>query len=156
MLFNGVRSSCDMFARNSDLYFEVSASCAAFSSSDARAFSISAFLRSTSLFCSNEKPGLFFELLVGLLQLFLLCFQSFFGFLKRSRLLLKLRVGFGQFRLARLQFGRQRLRLLQQFFRPHRGGDRVQHDADDFGELIEEGEVDVAEAVERCQLDDRL
>ena len=30
--FSGVRSSCDMFARNSDLYFEDSASCAAFSS----------------------------------------------------------------------------------------------------------------------------
>ena len=34
MLFSGVRSSCDMLARNSDLYLETSASCLAFSSSD--------------------------------------------------------------------------------------------------------------------------
>ena len=52
MLFSGVRSSCDMFARNSDLYFEVSASSAALSSSARRACSISWFLRSTSAFCS--------------------------------------------------------------------------------------------------------
>ena len=32
-LFSGVRSSWDMFARNSDLYFDVRASCFAFSSS---------------------------------------------------------------------------------------------------------------------------
>ncbi len=49
---SGVRSSCDMFARNSDLYFEVSASSAAFSSSARRACSTSLFLRSTSTFCS--------------------------------------------------------------------------------------------------------
>ncbi len=47
-----MRSSCDMFARNSDLYFEVSASSAAFSSSARRACSTSLFLRSTSTFCS--------------------------------------------------------------------------------------------------------
>ena len=46
--FSGVRSSCDMLARNSDLYFEVSASSVAFSSSARRACSISWFLRSTS------------------------------------------------------------------------------------------------------------
>ena len=45
---SGVRSSCDMLARNSDLYFEVSASSVAFSSSARRACSISWFLRSTS------------------------------------------------------------------------------------------------------------
>ena len=50
--FSGVRSSCDMFARNSDLYFDVSASSAAFSSSARRACSTSLFLRSTSTFCS--------------------------------------------------------------------------------------------------------
>ena len=49
-LFSGVRSSCDMFARNSDLYFEVSASCSAFSSRALRACSTSWFLRSTSTF----------------------------------------------------------------------------------------------------------
>ncbi len=49
---SGVRSSCDMFARNSDLYFDVSASSAAFSSSARRACSTSMFFRSTSTFCS--------------------------------------------------------------------------------------------------------
>jgi hypothetical protein len=49
-LFSGVRSSCDMLARNSDLYLEVSASCFAFSSSAWRACSTSEFLRSTSWF----------------------------------------------------------------------------------------------------------
>ncbi len=41
MLLSGVRSSCDMLARNSDLYFEVSASSVAFSSTARRACSIS-------------------------------------------------------------------------------------------------------------------
>ena len=52
---SGVRSSCDMLARNSDLYFEVSASSAAFSSSARRACSTSRFLRSTSAFCSASS-----------------------------------------------------------------------------------------------------
>ena len=52
MLLSGVRSSCDMLARNSDLYFEVRASSLAFSSRARRACSISWFLRSTSTFCS--------------------------------------------------------------------------------------------------------
>ena len=44
MLFNGVRSSCDMFARKSDLYLEVRESSVAFSSSARRACSISVAL----------------------------------------------------------------------------------------------------------------
>ena len=48
MLLSGVRSSCDILARNSDLYLEVSASSLAFSSNARRASSISRFLRSTS------------------------------------------------------------------------------------------------------------
>ena len=55
MEFSGVRSSCDMLARNSDLYFDVSASSAACSSSAPRACSISWFLRSTSTFCSASS-----------------------------------------------------------------------------------------------------
>ena len=75
MLFSGVRSSCDMLARNSDLYFEVSASSVAFSSRARRACSISWFLRSTSAFCSASCLGLLGELLVGQLQLALLGLQ---------------------------------------------------------------------------------
>ena len=51
---SGVRSSCDMFARNSDLYRDESASCSAFSSSAFRASSISAFLISIRWFCSSS------------------------------------------------------------------------------------------------------
>ena len=50
-LFSGVRSSCDMLARNCDLYREASVSCSAFSCRDPRARSISRFLASTSAFC---------------------------------------------------------------------------------------------------------
>jgi len=53
--FSGVRSSWDMFARNSDLYFEDSASCAAFSSNPRRANSISSFLISISRFCADSN-----------------------------------------------------------------------------------------------------
>jgi hypothetical protein len=48
---SGVRSSWLMFARNSLLYFEVSASSCACSSSDWRASSISRFCSSMSRFC---------------------------------------------------------------------------------------------------------
>ena len=51
---SGVRSSCDMFARNSLLYFDESASCSAFSSSAERASSISWFLISIRAFCSSS------------------------------------------------------------------------------------------------------
>jgi hypothetical protein len=114
-----------MFARNSDLYFEVSASCSAFSSSAWRACSTSRFLRSTSWFCSPAgAPSP--QLLVGLLQLL---------------------------PAALLQLLRERLRLLEQVFRPHVRLDRVEHDADRFGELVEERLVDRVEALERRQLD---
>ena len=49
-LLSGVRSSWLMLARNSDLYFELTASWAAFSSRSTRARSISAFWISMSLF----------------------------------------------------------------------------------------------------------
>ena len=57
-LLSGVRSSWLMFARNSDLYFEESASCAAFSSRPRRASSISAFLISMSRFCWESRIAL--------------------------------------------------------------------------------------------------
>ena len=57
-LFSGVRSSCDMFARNCDLYFEASASCRARSSISCLACSISAFLVSMSRFCAASSAAL--------------------------------------------------------------------------------------------------
>ena len=52
---SGVRNSCDMLARNSDLYLDVRASCSAFSSMARRASSISRFFCSTSDFCSASS-----------------------------------------------------------------------------------------------------
>ena len=52
---SGVRSSWLMLARNSDLYFEVSASCSAFSSTARRAISISIFLASTCFFSFSSS-----------------------------------------------------------------------------------------------------
>src|SRR5262249_37742065 len=50
----------------------------------------------------------------------------------------------------------ERGRLLEQLLGARAGRDGVEHDADRLGELVEEGEVDVAEAIERGELDDRL
>ena len=128
MLLSGVRSSCDMLARNSDLYFEVSASSAALSSSARRACSISWFLRSTSTFCSASCCAFCAELLVGLLQ----------------------------FLLLRLQLAGELLRLLQQPFGLHRRLDAVEHDADARGQLFEEGQMRRRELVQRGEPDHRL
>ena len=132
--FSGVRSSCDMFARNSDLYFELSASCSAFSSSELRAISISRFLISMSRFWRSSSCGLLLQLLVGLLELLLLG-------LERLGLLLELL--------------RLRLRLLEQLLGADVGDDRGEHHADRLRELVEELQDDLAERPERGQLDHR-
>ena len=54
-LLRGVRSSCDMLARNSDLYLEVRASCSAFSSTSCLASSTSRFLTSSRLAFSSSS-----------------------------------------------------------------------------------------------------
>ena len=68
MLLSGVRNSCDMFARNSDLYFEVSASSLAFSSR--RAASLLDFLVLAFDFdvAFRELLRFLLQLIVGLLQ----------------------------------------------------------------------------------------
>ena len=57
-LLSGVLNSCDIFARNSDLYFDVSCNCSAFSSSERLASSTSLFLSSTSFFCLTSNNAL--------------------------------------------------------------------------------------------------
>ena len=127
-LLSGVRNSCDMFAKNSDLYFDVSASCLAFSSKRLPGLLHFAVLAFHFDVLMREQPGLFLELLIRLLQ----------------------------FLLTILQFHGQRLRLLEQVFRPHVGRDRVEHDADAFGELLEQRLMRRAELLERCQLEHGL
>ena len=126
--FNGVRSSCDMFARNSDLYFEVSASSAAFSSSARRACSISWFLRSTSTFCSASCCAF-------CSSCSLVCCSS---------------------RCCVCSSVANCCDCLQQSFRLHRCLDRVQHDADAGSQLLEERDLQVGERTDRRQLDHRL
>ena len=128
MLLSGVRSSCDMLARNSDLYFEVSASSVAFSSRARRACSISWFLRSTSAFCSASCCAL-------MASSSLVCCSSFCWLCNSPA---------------------SCLRLLEQAFGAHRRFDRVEHDADRFGQLIEEQQVRRMERRQRRQFDDRL
>ena len=127
-LLSGVRSSWLMLARNSDLYFEVRASCIALSSSAWRACSTSWFLRSTSWLRSASSLRLVLQLLVGLLQLL----------------------------LPALQLVGQRLRLREQVLGAHVGFDRVDDDADAFGELVEEGLVAGVEPLHRGQLEHAL
>ena len=78
-----------------------------------------------------ERAARFFDLAGALLDFFVLLGQQ-------ARFLLELFVGRTELFLLRLQFGRERLRLLEQFFRSHVGRDRIEHDADRLGELIEE------------------
>ena len=62
----------------------------------------------------------------------------------------------GEFGLPGLQLGRQQLRLLEQALGAHGRGDRVQHDADRFRQLVEEALVGLVELAERGELDHRL
>ena len=82
----------------------------------------------------GELRGLVFQREAGLVDFAVLLFD--FGVLLREQfgLFFELFVGL-------LQLGRQRLRLLEQLLGSHRRGDRVEHDADRFGELAEEVQV---------------
>ena len=102
MLLSGVRSSCDMLARNSDLYFEV----------------------------SDKLGGLLFQRAARLFDFLVLALHLDVAFGELLGLLLELFVGLLQFLLLGLQFAGKLLRLLQQAFGLHRRLDRVQHDAD--------------------------
>ena len=102
MLLSGVRSSCDMLARNSDLYFEV----------------------------KRELGGLVFERAARLLDFLVLAFDLDVLLGELLCLLRELLVGLLQFLLLGLQLAGQLLRLLEQPFGLHRRLDAVQHDAD--------------------------
>ena len=102
-----------------------------------------------------QQPRFLFQLFVGLLQLFLLRLEQLFRRLQRLRLLLEPLVRLGQLFLLRLQLLGERLRLRQQLFGPHVRLDRVEHDADRLGELIEQRQIGLGEAVERGQLHHR-
>ena len=155
-LLSGVRSSCDMLARNSDLYLEIRASCSAFSSSATLACSTSWFFCSTSAFWPASSWAFSSSSA-------LVCCSSSCCFLSSSsdfcservccssRLLVSVSASCCDCRLSV-----ERLRLLQQLLGPHVGGDGVEHDADALGELLQEGEPDLVELVEGGELEHRL
>ena len=82
--------------------------------------------------------------------------EQLLGAAGASGLLLQPLVGLGELLLLLAELVGERLGLLEQGLRAHVGGDGVEHDADGLGELLEEGQVDLAEAVEGGQLDDGL
>ena len=111
----------------------------------------------------RELLGLFLDRAARHLDLDILPFDLLLLVLEELRLFLKLLVGrvqllllAGQLGLAGLKLLRQQLRLLKQALGAHRRGDRVQHDADRFHQLVEEALVGLVELVERGQLDNRL
>ena len=160
---SGVRSSWLMFARNSLLYFELSASCSAFSSSATRAASTSRFFCSTFAFCSASSDA--FSSSSSLTCCSSSCCSLSSSSDWRSVLRLRLELGVRALELfllllqllrLALQLLRQLLRLLEQLLGAHVRLNHVQHDADRFGELVEEGLVDLAERQEARELDHRL
>ena len=143
-LFSGVRSSWDMLARNCDLYLEVSASCSAFSSSPAGR----SIWRSS---LDSRLAGSPFSTSSLLLQLVLLRLLA----PELARLLLQSRLSPSSCCWLCSSwvsdcdcFSSSSVRMFAAM--------RVEHDADALGELVEERQVDLAEAVEGGQLDDRL
>ncbi len=78
----------------------------------------------------RQLAGLFFQCAPRLLDLLVLAFHFVVLFGKLLRLLRQLLVGLLQLFLLRLQFGGQLLRLLQQAFSLHGGFNGVEHDTD--------------------------
>ena len=100
----------------------------------------------------RELLGLLLQRLAGLLHLLVLALHLLVLVHQQAGLLLQLLVGLLQFLLAALQLLGQRLRLRQQVLGAHVGRDGVDHDADGFGQLVQEGLVRGVEALERGQL----
>jgi len=92
----------------------------------------------------------------GLLDLLVLALDLEVALGELGGLLLELLVGLLQLALLGLQLAGELLRLFEQALGLHGGFDRVQHDADRGGELLEEGGLQLGEVAERRQLDHRL
>ena len=105
---------------------------------------------------SASSGGLLLDRAAGLLDLLVLALDLEVALGELLRLLLELLVGLLQLALLGLQLAGELLRLLEQAFGLHGGFDRVQHDADRGGELLEEGDLQLGEVAERGELDHRL
>ena len=104
----------------------------------------------------GQLLGLFLQLLAGLFDFAVLAFDFLVLLGQQAGLFLQFLVGLLQFFLAGLQLLGQRLRLLEQAFRAHVGFDGVEHDADRFGQLVEEGLVRGIEAARTTPAPARL
>ena len=91
-----------------------------------------------------EQARLLLQLLVLVCELVLLLAQELFRLPQRRGLLLQALVGLLELLLLALQLAGQELGLLEQPFGAHVRRDRVEHDADRLGELVEEGLVGLA------------
>ena len=102
--------------------------------------------RNSRLVLGGERKllGLFLQRGLGLLHFAVLGFHFVFLLGEEVGFFLQLGVRF-------LQLLRQSLTLLEQFLGTHGGGDRIQHNADALRELIEEGQVNIAEVPEGSQ-----
>ena len=104
----------------------------------------------------RELRRFFFERATRLLHFAVLAFHLDVLLGELPRFLRELLVRLREFLLLRLQLDRELLRLLQQTFGSHRRFDRVQHDADRLGQLLEESDVRDAERMQRGEFDHRL
>ena len=104
----------------------------------------------------RELGCLFLERAAGLLDFLVLALDLDVTFGELLRLLLELVVGLLQFALLGLELAGKLLRLLEQAFGLHRRFDRIEHDADGVGELLQEGHLRGRERGERGELDHRL
>ena len=104
----------------------------------------------------RELLGFLFQRLPCLLDFAVLAFHFHVLMREQPSLFLKLLIRLLQFLLTILQFHGQRLRLLEQIFRPHVGCDCIEHDADTFRQLLEQRLMGRAERFERRQLEDRF
>ena len=89
----------------------------------------------------RQLGGLLLDRAAGLLDLLVLALDLDVALGELLRLLLELLVGLLQLALLGLQLAGELLRLLEQALGLHRGLDRVEHDADRGGELLEEGDL---------------
>ena len=104
----------------------------------------------------RQLRRLLFDGAAGLLDLLVLALDLEVALGELGGLLLELLVGLLQLALLGLQLASELLRLFEQALGLHGGFDRVQHDADRGGELLEEGDLQLGEVAERRELDHRL
>ena len=104
----------------------------------------------------RQLGGFFLQRVAGLLDLGVLALDLGVLLGEQPGFGAQFLVGLLQLALARLQLDRELLRLRQQALGTHRRFDGIEHRADAERELIEEGEVDFGERLQRGQLDNRL